>query len=265
MPIVGFWCSSCEEVVDEAHYVPWSECKSGITPGHISNILSHADGRPKSGWSVTEIKGCLPAKVIERTEDVIVDPADYLKMELGTAWDAHITRHDGDKIRWHGTLDDLEISGEADGWVAWTGDVPKSHTQIIWDFKNGTPPRSGVWPDHRWQVSMYAFLSPYTFDHGYIYYNSYGGKAGEVVKRKCTLIRSEDKLLDYQLYKGYTVRDNIETMTRIVNESPEVPEFVPASDYPLTGKNISMGRDKVLCDFCVVRDKCAELECEIET
>ena len=259
--MLTFWCATCAEPADEAHYAPWSPCESGITPGHIRNILTHGDGRPQTGWSVTQIKGCLRSVIIERTMDVVVDPAAYLLMELGTAWDAHVTRHEEAKPRWRGALGGLKISGEPDGHnieligrddepVTWhsNGELP-----IIWDYKNGTPPRAGVWPDHRWQVSVYAMLSPYAFDHGYIYYNSYGGKAGKVCKRRFELIRDENALLDHEIYKGYTVRDNIKLAIGHKGSNAR------AAAYPLTGQSISMGK-KTLCDYCTVRDACEELE-----
>ena len=262
MPIVGFWCQNCAEPADEAHYAPWSPCESGITAGHIQNIMMHGDGRPTSGWSVTQIKGCLRSVIIERTEKCIVDPAAYLLMELGSAWDHWITRREGPKVRWHGTLGGLEISGEPDGWRAYDpqeGPLGEPIAQVIWDYKNGTAPRTGdgkgytqgVWDDHRWQVSLYAFISPYTFDHGYIFYNAYGGKAGKVCKRRFDLIRSEEALLAHKMSKGWDVAENIYRAKQL--------EGHPAADYPLTGRSIPMGK-KTLCDWCTVRDRCEELD-----
>ena len=263
--IVGFWCSTCCEVADEDHYQPWSPCESGITVGHIRNIMTHGEGRPTTGWSVTQLKGCLRATIIERTEDCIVDPANYLLMELGSAWDDRITRYEGEKVRWRGTLGGLEISGEPDGWALREHDTSLcclgASADTIWDYKNGVPPRTDVWPDHRWQVSLYAFIGPYIFDHGYIYYNSYGGKAGKVCKRRFDLIRSEEALLSHKVAtmkdangEGGAIHDvalNVTLATKLDGR--------PAAQWPLTGQHIPMGR-KVLCDYCVVRDKCEELD-----
>ena len=127
MPITAFWCSTCMEPADREHYQPWAPCTSGITTGHIDNVLTHAEGRPKTGWSVTQLSGCLRATVIERTEDCTVDPASYSLMELGTAWDAWITRKERPKIRWHGSFGGLEISGEPDGY--------NLCGPVIWDYK----------------------------------------------------------------------------------------------------------------------------------
>jgi hypothetical protein len=249
MPIVGYWCRRCEEVVQSSHWAPWA-CRA-VEPQLVARIAAHKAGRPK-GWSVTELKGCLRERVIMDTRPVIVDPLDFLKMELGTAWDRYLT--EGEKrVRWYGVLGGMEVSGEPDGWLHDAFDRV-SVDNVIWDFKNGMPrwTRAGytAQEDHRWQVSVYAHLSPYMFDYGVIYYNAYGeaAKHGGI---KVELIRSEKALLDYVIDDdGLTVAGNI-NYARQLDDNP--------AEYPLTGTKQRFGK-KTKCDYCVVRAECRTLE-----
>ena len=244
MAITGFWCRRCESVVDAGHWQPWA-CTL-VPPGLVASIAGHAAGRPATGWSVTELKGCLRSKVIQKNRSVIVDPVEFVKMELGTAWDMLVT--DGEfKTRWWGEIGGMAVSGEPDGYGC----------DVIWDYKNGDPDWRGggkVREDHQWQVSVYSLLAaqqdiPLLFDYGVIYYNSYGDP-NKVKGLRCELL-TEREVLDTPVGSdGLTVAGNI-ALAQSLADNPE--------PYPLTGEVMAFGR-KTACDYCVVRRECKMIE-----
>lgn len=246
MPITGWWCAKCRARVPLDHY----DVCPGVHPDFAAAVLADNQKHRTEGIHVTQALGCPRRGLLEKAEDVHVDPLAYNAMLGGTAWhklmETASTKPELCEVDVAGVVNGVKVVGTIDRLHPPTA-ISDWKTTGDWAEKWLKKPKAeggGMKLDHLAQMSLYAELVQQTQgwrpSFGIVWYR---------MQKEMLYFAEElwglNQVLDYKPLGGdYTVA--------------ELLEQCQSTDWkalPLVGESMRFGT-KTACDYCAVREHC---------